>query len=175
MGSNVTLRLVFYRSEKADNSILAKDQKLKVSTGGDAFSGISQDEIPILSRYNEEQVELACKRVFDSVLAPITISHDPARHDVLAAHSFLLARVVVPKIVVLTILTGLVVAPILLTIGPDLVDAIGSSRFLQASAKNLGDWLVDNKGSVSLLAKALAAGVTLVAGYLGLRRLPLGK
>ena len=178
MGSNVTMRLVFYRSEKADNSILTKGVKLKISTAGEAFSGVSQDEIPLLSRYNEEQVELACKRVLDSVLAPIRIylgAPTPAPDGVLAAHPFLLARIVVPKMVIATILAGLIAAPVLLTVGPDLVDSIGSSRFLQTRMKDFGDWLVANKLNVSLLAKAAAAGVTLIAGFLGLRRLPLGK
>jgi hypothetical protein len=46
---------------------------LDVKTDGDAFAGFSQKQIPILSRYNEERILIACKRVFDSIFAPIVI------------------------------------------------------------------------------------------------------
>src|SRR5258708_34386756 len=70
MGTSVVLKLLFFRSSKAPR---ISDQSLEIKTDGDAFAGFSQKEIPVLSRYNEERVLIACKRVFDSVFAPIII------------------------------------------------------------------------------------------------------
>ncbi len=70
MGKSFVLKLLFYRSSKA-NPILP--QTLEIKTDGDAFAGFSQKEILILSRYNEERILIACKRVFDSIFAPIII------------------------------------------------------------------------------------------------------
>lgn len=70
MGTSVVLKLLFFRSSKAPR---ISDQSLEIKTDGDAFAGFSQKEIPILSRYNEERVLIACKRVFDSIFAPIVI------------------------------------------------------------------------------------------------------
>jgi hypothetical protein len=70
MGKSVVLKLLFYRSE---NAAPIAAHSLEIKTEGDAFSGFSQKEIPLLSRYNEERLLIACRRVFDSVLAPIVI------------------------------------------------------------------------------------------------------
>jgi hypothetical protein len=70
MGKSFVLKLLFYRSSEA-SSILP--QTLEIKTDGDAFAGFSQKEIQILSRYNEERILIACKRIFDSVFAPIII------------------------------------------------------------------------------------------------------
>jgi len=70
MGKSVVLKLLFYRSSKAT---ALPPCSLEIKTDGDAFAGFSQKEIPVLSRYNEERVLIACKRVFDSIFAPIII------------------------------------------------------------------------------------------------------
>jgi hypothetical protein len=76
MGTSVILKLLFFRSSKAPR---ISDQSLEVKTDGDAFAGFSQKQIPILSRYNEERILIACKRVFDSIFAPIVIElREPA-------------------------------------------------------------------------------------------------
>jgi hypothetical protein len=77
MGTSVVLKLLFFRSSKAPR---ISDRSFEIKTDGDAFAGFSQREIPVLSRYNEERILIACKRVFDSILAPIVIelSEKPA-------------------------------------------------------------------------------------------------
>lgn len=70
MGKSFILKLLFYRSSKASPIL---PQTLEIKTDGDAFAGFSQKEILILSRYNEERILIACKRIFDSVFAPIII------------------------------------------------------------------------------------------------------
>ena len=176
MGSIVNLRLVFYRSNRAEQWMLDGKQKLTISAGGDGIAGLSRTEIPILSRYDEEQVEIACKRMLDSVLAPINISHDAGVHDdVLAAQPFLVARVKVPIGVIMLILAGLGTAPFLLTADANFFATLGNWSLIQKHWKDVGDCLVRNKDSFSLVAKATGAAVALGAGYLGLRRLPIGK
>lgn len=70
MGKSFVLKLLFYRSSNATPIL---PQTLEIKTDGDAFAGFSQKEILILSRYNEERILIACKRIFDSVFAPIII------------------------------------------------------------------------------------------------------
>jgi hypothetical protein len=70
MGESFVLKLLFYRSSKASP---LGNQTLEIKTDGDAFAGFSQKEIQVLSRYNEERILVACKRIFDSVFAPIII------------------------------------------------------------------------------------------------------
>lgn len=70
MGKSFVMKLLFYRSS---NAISILPQTLEIKTDGDAFAGFSQKEILILSRYNEERILIACKRIFDSVFAPIII------------------------------------------------------------------------------------------------------
>jgi hypothetical protein len=175
MGENLVLKLLFYRS---DGAAEIGPQTIVLTAEGDAFAGISQKEVEVLSRYNEERIQIACKRVFDSTLAPITLEHkrnDKTPEEVLAPHPYLLAQVRVPTRTVGWILFGLVVAPILLTLGPDFLKHIGDGQVLQSIAKPFGNWVSRNAGDLSVLAKTMAAIVTLSAGYLGFRRLPMGK
>ena len=71
MGRIVTLRLIFFRSSKA--SIGVFPARLSVEIDDSAFAGVSTKKLEVLNRYNEERVELACRRAWDNILAPITI------------------------------------------------------------------------------------------------------
>jgi hypothetical protein len=177
MGKNVILKLLFYRSEEAP---AIPTQKLDIKTDGEAFAGFSEKQILVLSNYNEERIQIACKRVFDSTLAPISIEHVPdaafvGDGDILASHPFLLTQVTVPKFTVALIVLALIIAPLLLSLSPDYLKHIGSGQIMQSYAPSVGNWIARNAGDLSTYAKAVAASFTLIAGYLGFRRLPIGK
>lgn len=196
MGKEVILKLLFYRSTEAESKTKILPQKLEIKADSDAFAGFSQKEIGVTSRYNEERILIATKRVLDNILSTISIELVSAKKDagqtikrgadnttssmsseveVVSPRPFLLTQVTVPKRVVGLILLGLIFAPLLLSIGPDFLQDVGGSQFIQERAKSIGDWLVRNKLEVSSYCKIAAAIVTLVAGYAGFRKIPLGK
>lgn len=178
MGKSAVLKLLTYRSEKSRDIF---PQKLTINADKDVLAGISQREILIDSHYNEDRIELAFKRVFDSILSSISIEHDPAQsrsfpnETVLAPRPFFLITVTVPRRTVFFILTGLFFAPLLLTLSPDYLLHIGNGSILQTHLRPVGDFVARNAGDLSNWSKALAASMTLIAGYLGFRRLPIGK
>jgi hypothetical protein len=214
MGKTVVLKLLFYRAEKASS---ISSRSLEIRTEGDAFAGFSQKEIPLLSRYNEERILIACKRVFDSIFAPIVIalkkesesvpvSADPltllrstqvatpwgilelklkqppedtpatnASADLLAPNPFLLTQVVPSQGLILLTLVFLTFASFFLFMSPDYIQMLGWSRLIQQNYKEFGDWLVRNAPTLTQVSKVLGAVFTLAAGYLGFRKLPLGK
>jgi hypothetical protein len=186
MGQVAVLKLLFYRPEGGTDALLSRS--IVVRTEGDVFSGTSHKAIAVTSRYNEERLLFACKRVFDSTLASIylepafekTTGDGPraegaiASEEVLAPRPFLLVRVTVPVGTVALILLGLVAAPILLTAGSDFYRDLG--HYLKAHGHpDLGDILATCATHWAAFSKAVAAVVTLVAGYFGFRRLPVGK
>lgn len=195
MGRDAVLKLLFYRSSKAVDVL---PRTLEIKAGSDAFAGFSQKEIAIHSRYNEERILIASKRVLDDVLSPISIelvqvktvtgdlnaqtTHSPSPpkttleiQGVAAPRPFLLTQVSVPKRVVGVIILGLILAPLLLSLGPDILQDVGGNQFIQEHAKGLGDWLIRNKLEVTFYSKIAAAVVTFVVGVIGFRRIPLGK
>lgn len=175
MGKSVVLKLLFYRPEDSPNIY---PQKLGVNVDKDVLAGISHQEILVQSHYNEERVELAFKRVFDSALSALSIEVTPdnsAGQKVLAPHPFFLIKVTVPRRTLIFILLGLLLAPFLLTLSPDYLIHIGKGQILQSYARGFGDFIARNAGDLATYSKALAASVTLIAGYLGFRRLPIGK
>ena len=97
MGKTVVLKLLFYRPEDSPNIY---PQKLAINVDRDVLAGISQQEILVHSHYNEERVELAFKRVYDSVLSALSIEYKPSNsaghEEVLAPHPFFLIKVTVP-------------------------------------------------------------------------------
>lgn len=46
---------------------------------------------------------------------------------------------------------------------------------MQSQFPALGDFIARNAGDLATYSKALEGSVTLLAGYLGFRRLPIGK
>jgi hypothetical protein len=186
MGRVAVLKVLFYRPEGGGDDLFSRS--ISVRTEGDAFSGMSHKAIAVTSRYNEERLLFACKRVFDSTLASIYL--DPAFEEakkkdggvaaatipelVLAPRPFLLVRVTVPVATMGWILFGLVTAPILLTAGSDFYRDLGQ-YLLTHGHPVLGDILSRYPAHWAAYSKAAAAAVTLGAGYLGLRRLPVGK
>jgi hypothetical protein len=176
MGKRVVLKLLFYRPEDSPNIY---PQRLAVNVDKDVLAGISQQEILVQSHYNEERVELAFKRVFDSVLSALSIEYKPDENagsqKVLTPHPFFVINVTVPKRILIFIMLGLLLAPFLLTLSPDYLVHIGKGQIFQTYAKDVGDFIARNAGDLATYSKALAASVTLIAGYLGFRRLPIGK
>lgn len=93
---------------------------------------------------------------------------------ILAPEPFLLVYVRPPAWALAVILCGAVVAALLLTLGPDSILPLG--RFVERHiSATFGLWMQGHPGPASGLSKAVGSVVTLITGYLGLRKLPVGK
>jgi hypothetical protein len=69
----------------------------------------------------------------------------------------------------------LALASFFLFMSPDYIESIGWSRLFQTRSKALGDLLVRNAAVFAQVSKVLGFVFTLAAGYLGFRKLPLGR
>jgi hypothetical protein len=200
MGERVVLKILSFTPE---NSAVPLSQRFQLHLDPNAFAGSEEREILFTSRYNEERIELACARVFDSLLAPVFFEHTPEtenteRHtvepagaqtkskdspkqikrgatEIISPNSSLLAQIRVPRTTFLIILAGLVVTPLLLSLTPDFLRDIASGPTLTHNAPWVAGILATRAARVVEFSKAIAAAVTLIVGYLGLRRLPIGK
>jgi hypothetical protein len=136
---------------------------LSVRSEGDGFAGISPRSIHISSRYNEERVILASKRVLDNVQSPIeVVPEDP---KAVAPRVFFLTRVTVPHWIPWVPVGVLGLAAVFLSIGPDLLESVGGQ----------GSFLANCKSTLSLLSKGLGGLCTAIAAYLAFRKMPVGK
>lgn len=198
MGERVVLKILSFTPE---NSAVPLSQRFQLHLDPNAFAGSEEREILFTSRYNEERIELACARVFDSLLAPVFFEHIPETNDsdleptgasagkpkdlpkegkrgtteIISPRSALFAQIRVPRTTFVIILAGLVITPLLLSLTPDFLRDFGSEPTLMHKAPWVAGILVTRAARVVEFSKATAAAVTLIVGYLGLRRLPIGK
>ncbi|MFW6153750.1 MAG: hypothetical protein ACOC95_00870 [Planctomycetota bacterium] len=133
-----------------------------VASEGEGFAGISPRVVRISSRYNEERVILATKRVLDNVQSPIQLA--PEVNEA-APRLLLLTRVAVPQWIPWVPVACLALAAIFLSLGPDLLETIGGQ----------GSFWAKSKGSLSLLSKGIGGLFTAIAAYPAFKKIPLGK
>ena len=181
MGRSVVLMLLFFRSSEADRTILP--QSLSINLPENAFAGASQRKIIVSSRYNRERIEIVCNRVFDSVLSPITIERiphaaekdkeDDSDEEILCPTPFLLTFVKVNKRTLAVILLSLLVAPLCVSMGPDSVKLLAD--VIQPLSPHGSNVMSNHPGPVAAFFKVTGTGIALLGGYLGFRRLPVGK
>jgi hypothetical protein len=177
MGQNAVLKLLFYRSEKADKIL---PQKLEIKTDGDAFAGFSEKEILVLSRYNEERIQIATKRIYDSVFAPISINLKESEQatpdlNILAPSPYLLTRITVSKKLLFFILLFLFIASVCLALSADMIKAIGYSWIVPNNNPAISIWIDNNASNIAAFLKPIGAFFAVWVGWLGFRRLPIGK
>lgn len=174
MSTSFELRFLFFRPPSSKPKTITAVVNVKPDESG--FSIVPIGTLKLESRYDELIVPLVTKRVFDNVLAPISVSisseHTP---PILASEPLIYCAVKVPRGLVIVIGGALLLAPLLLAMSkkdwacaglllPRLTDAFDIS----ASQCKPPDELVG-------IGKALGAMIASVAGWLAFRRLPLGK
>lgn len=202
IGRTAFLKMLFYKSEDSWKEVREiRKQILEIKTEGEAFAGFSQKTIPILSRYNEEVIQIACKRVFDSVFAPISIelktkdenkdvvvegkiinpqlfSLTPKSQtknvEILAPQPYLVTKISVPNWVKILLLVFTVLASVFLTFSPDIFMALGETPFLKDNHKTISEVLIYNKGFFSALFKVIGTVFAFAAAFLAFRKLPIG-
>lgn len=140
---------------------------LTISTTGDVFAGISKDKIHSESRYNEDRTVLVCKRVFDTVLAIVTIEEKENENN-RSPRLRLLTRVRVPRLIVSTVVTGVAVSALLLAMDSEVVTFL--STFMPPSMEK---WFCANAKAIASVAKLLASVPVAISAYVAFRKLPI--
>jgi hypothetical protein len=166
MGKSVALKVLLSRPS-FDYSDPNSARTLTVATGTDTFSGMSKNKIRSESRYNEDRTVLVCKRVFDTVLAFVSIE-EANDTSVRSPRLTLLTKVRVPGLVTSTVVLGVVFGALLLGIDADVV------KFLAAFFPEPPQGFLDsNAKPIAAIAKLLSALPVGIAAYVAFKRLPI--
>jgi hypothetical protein len=166
MGQSVVLKILLSRPS-FDYDDPKSARTLKITAGGDTFSGLSKSQVLSESRYNEDRTVLVCKRVFDSALSIVSIE-EPGDAEVRSPRITLLTQVKVPAWIVVVLVAGVVLSAALVAFDAD-------------TLKFIATWLPDPWGKrVDGNAKALAGiGKTIsplpigISAFLAFKRLPI--
>lgn len=166
MGKSVVLKTLLSRP-----SFDYEDQKsirtLTVSTAGDVFAGMSKSKILSESRYNEDRTVLVCKRIFDTVLAIVSIE-EAGSQEVRSPRLTLLTRVRVPRPTVGIVVGGVALSALFLAMDADLIKFIAT-----LIPWDLGKWLETNAKTLSGIAKLLSPIPIAISAYTAFRKLPI--
>jgi hypothetical protein len=167
--------VVSCRSYRPKSSAHKPDRTIQVAAEGDGFIGAWPEEIRVDSRYNEQRVILARKRVLDAVISPLvfsvapdTAAPDPGREAprVVGPRALLLMRIYAPRWIVAAMFLCFIVGTIILSLGPD-------SYLKLFNTFSRLNRLVGWEGNFAAGGKLLGGFITAFGAYLGFRRLPL--
>ena len=170
-----TYAIISCRSYRPRSSTHRPERTINVTAEGDGFVGAWPQEIRIDSRYNEQRVILACKRVLDAVISPIvfTIASDPPSPQteqnaprVIGPRVLLLMRVYAPRWIVVSMFVCFITGTIILSLGPD-----SYLKLFNTYGRLSG--FVGWDGVFAAGGKLLGGFITAFGAYLGFRRLPL--
>lgn len=168
MGQSVVLKIRSYRARASQ----PLEAALRIQSLGNIFEGIAPEKILVQSRYDEEKILVACRRVLDSTVGALSVVPEDPKMELRSPLPVLITTVTVPKGALAIVVGGLVFAPLLLSLGPDFFKHLGDASLAPVSPR-LGVWLKCNAADLSVISKAAAAAITVGAGWFGLRRLPL--
>lgn len=151
-----------------------QDRTIQLSISGDALTGPWPTTFAVDSRYNEQQITVATKRVLDHSAAVLTIvvpSTENPPPQVVGPQLAFLFSVIVPTRILLLIFSCFLVGPIVLSLGPDSWEKI--LNLLPVA------WATALKGPTGVASefaagsKLIGAFITGYGAYVGFRRLPL--
>ncbi len=169
----VDLKLLFYRPSSADPKTIRADFEIEADKTG--FSEIPDKRIVLESRYDELSIRLASKRVFDSVLAPVSIRlKGSTPENVLASEPLLLCVVRVPPSLFVTLVLSLFLVPLFFALSAD--DISWVLTHFPDVRRSLG--IVDlgpASTRLAVYAKLLGSLIAAFAGFIIFRRLPVSK
>lgn len=166
MGESVVLKTLLSRpSFNYDDPKGART--LTISTVGDVFAGMSKNKIMSESRYNEDRTVLICKRVFDTVLAIVSIE-EVNSETVRSPRLTLLTRVQVPRLVISGIVAGVAFSALLLALDMEVVKFIAT--LLPSRLETVLD---SNAKAIAATMKFMAPVPIAVSTYFAFRKLPI--
>lgn len=165
MGRDVVLKVLLLRPS-FDYNNPASRRRLKITAGGEAFSGLSKDLIDSESRYNEDRTILICKRVFDTALSTVSIQ-EPDVQDFRSARATLLTRIKVPRWIVGSVVSGVAISALLLALDADTIKFL-STFLTEPWAIRVGR----NAKRIATIAKAISPFPVAASAFLAFKRLP---
>ena len=166
MGKSVVLKMLLSRPS-FDYADPKSARILTMVTGGDTFSGMSKSKIQSESRYNEDRTLLVCKRVFDTVLATVSIE-ESGIEEIRSPRLTLLTRVRVPRFVIGSVVGGVALSAFLFAIDTDVIRFLAS--FFPSASR---DWMCINAKSIVAIAKLISPAPVAVSAYVAFRKLPI--
>ncbi len=130
-------------------------------TGEEGFAGHSPEQVLIDSRYNDERVLLACKRVLDKTISPLRL--EPQDTPNLVPIVFLLTRVKMSAWVPAGLFLFLFFGTVLLSLGPSFFEKVAPTGSV------VHTWRVE----LGSACKVLGAFIAAIGGFIACRKLPL--
>jgi len=170
MGRPVDLKLSFYRPRNARPQII--NAEFTVFASEDAYSKIPDNRIQLQSRYDEVSVHLVTKRVFDNVLAPVSIRLAGNQPRNCAAEPLLLTVVPVPRWIKIFVFPALLVVPLLLSTGAEDIKGFLEVFLAYDCGSKPAARACADAAALSWLAKGIGAFVGAFIGIVVFRRLP---
>ena len=159
-GGLVAIRLLTYRSRDIDDP---GPWRLKITANDEGISGTSPETLLVDSRYDEQRVLLACKRVLDNTISPVVIGVDSPAEGRPETELSLVTRIATPWATLALLFTFLASGTLFLSIGPDFIEKVTGK----------GEWLHESRSSVAVGCKVIGALIAAFGAYLGFRKLPL--
>ena len=140
------------------------------SQSGDGFV-VTPESISVSSSYNEDRIFIACKRMLDNTFAPLVLRKkqdlgDGAKEwDVPEASLFIDVGPSMSVVLLFILLAG--AGRILISIGPDFVTSMFGLMVWNIN------WL--DAAQYSAICKGFGGLLVILAGYVAVRKLPIGK
>ncbi len=169
--------LMSLRSYRPKGSLHKPDRTIKITAKGDGLVLASPEEVFVDSRYNEQRVVLASKRILDATVSPVVFSVVPDE----VAERAECPKVIAPRIQLLLkvrprwgtvcgVFLCFLIGPIVLSLGPDawgrIIDVLPALPEVTTALKAFVT-------EFSMASKLLGGFIIAVGAYLGFRRLPL--
>lgn len=166
MGKSVVLKTLLSRPS-FDYANPKSARTLTISTVGDVFAGMSKNKILSESRYNEDRTVLVCKRVFDTVLAIVSIE-EANTESVRSPRLTLLTRVQVPRLIIGFVVGGVALAALLLAMETEVIKFVATLM-----PSSIEEWLTPNSKTIAAIAKLFAPVPVAISAYIAFRKLPI--
>jgi hypothetical protein len=166
MGKSVVLKTLLARPS-FDYLAEKNARALTISNAGDVFAGMSKNKIVSESRYNEDRTVFVCKRVFDTVLAIVSIEETNTQ-EVRSPRLTLLTRVRVPRLIIGIVVGGVALSALLLAMDADLIKFIAT-----LVPTHIGKYLEVNSKAIAGLAKLFSPIPVGISAYVAFRKLPI--
>jgi hypothetical protein len=174
MSRTVDLKLLFYRPSNALPKTISAI--FEVSADKSGFSEVPNLKFSLESRYDEINVRLVAKRVYDNILAPVYIALKESQpQGVLVSETLLLGVVRIPHYLLVYLLISLFVAPILLALSPDDISWILSHFPTTLRTMSIAGDLARASIRLAVYAKVCAGFIAAAAGFVIFRRFPISK
>jgi hypothetical protein len=173
MGNHAVMTVESLRPETSS----LKAFRLVIETGGDSLAAVEPQQLLFESRYDQNRVVIASRRVLDAVMTTLSITCQSIDGDqaLFSPSLAFIIRVRPSRWITLLAPLAAASAALLLSVSPDFVAGIGDLMRSQTTYAGAGSLLVAAKAEIAVTAKALAVVLSVCAAWLVFRKAPTGK